>query len=91
MLTAYDPFPGSSAFRALDQLLGRSGSTTGSIVCSMAGSMVGFFLGGMMGIIPPDARNRFATFVKGKRMFYRVTVTVPAPLLGRGCHLTEYF
>ena len=27
MLTAYDPFPGSSAFRALDQLLGRSGST----------------------------------------------------------------
>jgi HSP20 family protein len=26
MLTAYDPFPGSSAFRALDQLLGRSGS-----------------------------------------------------------------
>ena len=28
MLTAYDPFPGSSAFRALDQLLSRSGSMT---------------------------------------------------------------
>ena len=28
MPTAYDPFPGSSAFRALDQLLGRSGSMT---------------------------------------------------------------
>ena len=35
MLTAYDPFPGSSAFRALDQLLGRSGSTTARALSGM--------------------------------------------------------
>ena len=35
MLTAYDPFPGSSAFRALDQLLGRSGSMTARALSGM--------------------------------------------------------
>jgi hypothetical protein len=64
---------------------------TGSIACSMAGSMGCFFLGGMTGIIPLVVLILFATFVRGRRMSHWVTVTVLARSLTVTVTSLEYF